>query len=65
MHEMNDKVKSLLTIQISIILKDDNEIHFGFGPATSVFLMFSGVPAVWNKSYFVTNLATTMTVTQV
>ena len=32
---------------------------------TSVFLMFSGVPAVWNKSYFVTNLATTMTVTQV
>ena len=32
MHEMNDKVKSQLTIQISIILKDDNEIHFGFGP---------------------------------
>ena len=37
MHEMNDKVKSLLTIQISIILKDDNEIHFGFGPLPLYF----------------------------
>ena len=57
---MNDKVKSQLTIQISIILKDDNEIHFGFGPYQGISNVFRG-PAVWNKSYFVTNLAVTMT----
>ena len=39
---MNDKVKSLLTIQISIILKDDNEIHFGFGPLPLYFVCFPG-----------------------